>query len=60
MDNIQPDFDSEFAQQYDSFIRLALPAYDEVFPMSDTFLQQSAIDASNMLVVGAGGETVQN
>ncbi|WP_201723137.1 hypothetical protein [Exiguobacterium sp. KRL4] len=37
MNNGQPDFNSDFALQYDSFIRLAVPAYEQLFPMSDSF-----------------------
>jgi tRNA (cmo5U34)-methyltransferase len=55
MNDIQHDFDSAFALQYDSFIRMAVPVYDQLFAMAGSFLNQVANDAPNMLVVGAGG-----
>jgi hypothetical protein len=47
MSDIQPDFDfdSAFALQYDSFIRLAIPMYDQLFPMAGSFLMRVANDA---------------
>lgn len=53
--NSQPDFNSDFALQYDSFIRLAVPAYDQLFPMSDSFFHPLDKTSPHLLVVGAGG-----
>ncbi|MGB6408578.1 MAG: class I SAM-dependent methyltransferase [Planococcus donghaensis] len=55
MNNSQPDFNSDFALHYDSFIRLAVPAYDQLFSMADSFFYQPKKTSSNLLVVGAGG-----
>lgn len=55
MNNGQPDFNSDFALQYDSFIRLAVPAYEQLFPMSDSFFYQTKKTSPTLLVVGAGG-----
>lgn len=55
MNNSQPDFNSDFALHYDSFIRLAVPAYDQLFPMAGSFFHQSEKTSPNLLVVGAGG-----
>ncbi|KAA0956252.1 class I SAM-dependent methyltransferase [Planococcus sp. ANT_H30] len=55
MNNSQPDFNSDFAQHYDSFIRIAVPAYDQLFSMADSFFSLSKKPSPHLLVVGAGG-----
>lgn len=55
MNNSQPDFNSDFAQHYDSFIRIAVPAYDQLFSMADSFFSLPKKSSPHLLVVGAGG-----
>ena len=48
-------FDMEMAVEYDKGIRRALPTYDAMFRMVQSFLRAHVKDAANVLVVGAGG-----
>ncbi|MFX3673072.1 MAG: class I SAM-dependent methyltransferase [Paenisporosarcina sp.] len=49
------EFDMEMAREYDKGIRRALPTYDALFRMVQSFLRANVKDAPNILVVGAGG-----
>jgi tRNA (cmo5U34)-methyltransferase len=49
------EFDMEMAREYDKGIRRALPTYDAMFRMVQSFLRANVNDAANILVVGAGG-----
>ena len=49
------EFDMEMAREYDKGIRRALPTYDAMFRMVQSFLRAHVKDAANILVVGAGG-----
>jgi len=49
------EFDMEMAREYDKGIRRALPTYDAMFRMVQSFLRANVDDAANILVVGAGG-----
>jgi tRNA (cmo5U34)-methyltransferase len=49
------EFDMEMAREYDKGIRRALPTYDALFRMVQSFLRAHVKDAANILVVGAGG-----
>ncbi|WP_019415679.1 class I SAM-dependent methyltransferase [Paenisporosarcina sp. TG20] len=48
-------FDMEMAKEYDKGIRRALPSYDALFRMVQSFLRANIKDSANVLVVGAGG-----
>lgn len=49
------EFDMEMAREYDKGIRRALPTYDAMFRIVQSFLRAHVKDAANILVVGAGG-----
>jgi len=49
------EFDMEMAREYDKGIRRALPTYDALFRMVQSFLRANVKDGANILVVGAGG-----
>ena len=49
------EFDMEMAREYDKGIRRALPTYDAMFRIVQSFLRANVNDAANILVVGAGG-----
>jgi tRNA (cmo5U34)-methyltransferase len=48
-------FDMERAREYDKGIRRALPTYDALYRMVQSFLRANVCDSANVLVVGAGG-----
>nr|WP_272508364.1 class I SAM-dependent methyltransferase [Paenisporosarcina quisquiliarum] len=43
------------AREYDKGIRRALPTYDALFRMVQSFLRANVEDSANVLVIGAGG-----
>ncbi|MEI4771051.1 methyltransferase [Psychrobacillus sp. FJAT-51614] len=49
------DFDTTMAEQYDRGIRRALPTYDSMLRLIQTFLRANTNEEANILVVGAGG-----
>ncbi|MET1014836.1 MAG: methyltransferase [Paenisporosarcina sp.] len=49
------EFDMEMAREYDKGIRRAMPSYDALFRMVQSFLRANVKDGANLLVVGAGG-----
>ena len=49
------EFDMEMAREYDKGIRRALPTYDALFRMVQSFLRANVEDSANVLVIGAGG-----
>ncbi|KLT15708.1 hypothetical protein AA980_20985 [Neobacillus vireti] len=49
------EFDMEMAREYDKGIRRALPTYDALFRMVQSFLRAHVKDTANVLIVGAGG-----
>lgn len=49
------EFDMEMARKYDKGIRRALPTYDPLFQMTQSFFRAHVKDSANVLVVGAGG-----
>ncbi|MFC6040994.1 class I SAM-dependent methyltransferase [Paenisporosarcina macmurdoensis] len=49
------EFDMEMAREYDKGIRRALPTYDAMFRMVQSFLRAHVEDEANVLVIGAGG-----
>jgi tRNA (cmo5U34)-methyltransferase len=49
------EFDMEMAREYNKGIRRALPTYDALFRMVQSFLRAHVKDSANVLVVGAGG-----
>ena len=49
------EFDMEMAREYDKGIRRAMPSYDALFRMVQSFLRANVKDSANVLVVGAGG-----
>lgn len=49
------EFDETLAKQYDSGIRRALPTYDPMLRLIQTFLRANTVEDANILVVGAGG-----
>ncbi len=49
------EFDMEMAREYDKGIRRALPTYDALFRMVQSFLRVNVVDGANILIVGAGG-----
>lgn len=49
------EFDLEMAREYDKGIRRALPTYDALFRMVQSFLRANVSDSANVLVIGAGG-----
>lgn len=49
------DFDMEMAKEYDKGIRRALPTYDAMFRIVQSFLRANVKEDANILVVGAGG-----
>ena len=49
------EFDMEMAREYDKGIRRALPTYDALFRIIQSFLRAHVKDTANILVVGAGG-----
>ena len=49
------EFDMEMAREYDKGIRRALPTYDAMFRMIQSFLRANIQDHAKVLVVGAGG-----
>jgi len=49
------EFDMEMAREYDKGIRRALPTYDAMFRMVQSFLRANIQDHAKVLVVGAGG-----
>ncbi|QBP42271.1 class I SAM-dependent methyltransferase [Paenisporosarcina antarctica] len=48
-------FDMEMAREYDKGIRRALPTYDAMFRMVQSFLRAHVKESANVLVIGAGG-----
>ncbi|HLG27876.1 MAG TPA: class I SAM-dependent methyltransferase [Paenisporosarcina sp.] len=49
------EFDMEMASEYDKGIRRALPTYDAMFQMVQSFLRAHVKDEAKVLVIGAGG-----
>lgn len=49
------EFDMEMAREYDKGIRRALPTYDAMFRIVQSFLRAHVKDAANILIIGAGG-----
>lgn len=49
------EFDMEMAREYDKGIRRALPTYDALFRMVQSFLRANVNDSAKVLVIGAGG-----
>lgn len=49
------DFDSDFGKKYEAGIKIALPTYEQLFPLADSFLKTKLNDNAQLLVVGAGG-----
>ncbi|WP_342542280.1 class I SAM-dependent methyltransferase [Paenisporosarcina sp. FSL H8-0542] len=49
------EFDLEMAREYDKGIRRALPTYDALFRMVQSFLRANVNDSAKVLVIGAGG-----
>lgn len=49
------EFDMEMAREYDKGIRRALPTYDALFRMVQSFLRANVKDFAKVLVIGAGG-----
>lgn len=49
------EFDMEMAREYDKGIRRALPTYDAMFRMVQSFLRANVKGDAKVLVVGAGG-----
>ncbi|MFF2754629.1 class I SAM-dependent methyltransferase [Psychrobacillus sp. NPDC058041] len=49
------EFDAKLSKQYDSGIRRALPTYDTMLRLIQTFLRANTVENANILVVGAGG-----
>ena len=49
------EFDAKLSKQYDSGIRRALPTYDPMLRLIETFLRANTMEHANILVVGAGG-----
>ena len=48
-------FDMEMAKEYDKGIRRAMPTYDALFRMVQSFLRANVDDGAKLLVIGAGG-----
>jgi tRNA (cmo5U34)-methyltransferase len=48
-------FDMERAREYDKGIRRALPTYDAMYRMVQSFLRANVNDSASLLIVGAGG-----
>ncbi|MEG0381498.1 MAG: class I SAM-dependent methyltransferase, partial [Kurthia sp.] len=48
-------FDAKLAKQYDSGIRRALPTYDPMLRLIQTFLRANTSEDAHLLIVGAGG-----
>ncbi|WP_313892854.1 class I SAM-dependent methyltransferase [Psychrobacillus sp.] len=49
------EFDAKLAKQYDSGIRRALPTYDPMLRLIQTFLRANTPEDAHLLIVGAGG-----
>jgi len=49
------DFNSDFAEKYENGIRISLPTYEHLFPLSNSFLRTRLNNNDQLLVVGAGG-----
>ena len=49
------EFDMEMAREYDKGIRRALPTYDAMFRMVQSFLRANVQEFADILVIGAGG-----
>ena len=49
------EFDMEMAREYDKGIRRAMPSYDALFRMVQSFLRANVEDEAKLLVIGAGG-----
>ena len=49
------EFDMEMAREYDKGIRRAMPSYDALFRMVQSFLRANVKDEAKLLVIGAGG-----
>lgn len=49
------EFDMEMAREYDKGIRRAMPSYDALFRMVQSFLRANVEDGAKLLVIGAGG-----
>jgi len=49
------EFDMEMAREYDKGIRRALPTYDAMFRMVQSFLRANVTGEAKVLAVGAGG-----
>lgn len=48
-------FDMERAREYDKGIRRAMPTYDAMYRMVQSFLRANVNDSASLLIVGAGG-----
>ncbi|MCL6574328.1 MAG: class I SAM-dependent methyltransferase [Bacillus sp. (in: Bacteria)] len=48
-------FDMERAREYDKGIRRALPTYDAMYRMVQSFLRANVNESASLLIVGAGG-----
>lgn len=53
--HVDNHFNSDFARNYEAGIRMTLPTYDQLFPLTNSFLRTRVADDANILVVGAGG-----
>jgi tRNA (cmo5U34)-methyltransferase len=49
------DFNSDFGKKYENGIKIALPTYEQLFPLANSFLRTKVNDHIQLLVVGAGG-----
>ncbi|MEK4487753.1 methyltransferase [Psychrobacillus sp. FSL H8-0484] len=49
------EFNATLAKQYDSGIRRALPTYDSMIRLIQTFLRANSPEDAHILVIGAGG-----
>lgn len=49
------EFDMEMAREYDKGIRRALPTYDAMFRMVQSFLRANVKESADILIIGAGG-----
>ncbi|TVX98576.1 class I SAM-dependent methyltransferase [Paenibacillus cremeus] len=49
------DFESDFGKNYERSIKVALPTYEQLFPLATSFLRTKVNDNARLLVVGAGG-----
>lgn len=49
------DFNSDFGHEYEKVTQLAVPTYDQLFPIVNSILRNEMGEEANLLVVGAGG-----